>query len=62
MKRNFHWILLIVMTVSFFMGFQHFELSTPALVATLFGMMGLIAMIYLSFITEKQKRDQHNRK
>ncbi|MCA1062652.1 hypothetical protein LS684_22005 (plasmid) [Cytobacillus spongiae] len=57
-----HWLLLILVGLSFMMGLSMFTKSLQGLIAGIFGFFGLMGVAYLVIHMEIQKRRRANSK
>jgi hypothetical protein len=57
-SKNLHWLIFLVIIVSFFVGFRNLTYSLPTMIAIIFGGIGFLSFGYLAFYTERQKRKQ----
>nr|WP_263326907.1 hypothetical protein [Neobacillus sp. Marseille-Q6967] len=66
MKRFFsrysHWLALLIIGFSFFTVFINFKVATPDMIALIMGGIGLLSVGYLTFVVEKNLRNQRNQK
>ncbi len=62
LSRNVHWILFIFVMINLIIGFTNFTYSKQAIIAMIFGVVGLLGVIYLAFHIEAQKRREQEEK
>ena len=62
LSNNIHWILLIFVVMNLFFGFTDFTYSKQDIIAIFFGIVGLLAVTYLAFHIEIQKRRKKEEK
>jgi hypothetical protein len=62
LSNNIHWILLIFVVMNLVFGFTNFTYSKQDIIAIFFGIVGLLAVTYLAFHIEIQKRRKKEEK
>jgi len=49
-----HWILVILVGISFVPGIYFFEFTLEYVMAIIFGLIGFSAVLYMAILTQKQ--------
>ena len=62
LSNNIHWILLIFIVMNLISSFTNFTYSKQDIIAIFFGIVGLLAVTYLTFHIEAQKRREKEEK
>lgn len=61
LNSNLHWLILMIIGISFLTSFISLPDSKPDIIALIFGGIGLLAFGFLAFETEKRKRNRKDR-
>lgn len=62
LSRNMHWLVLILVVTNMMIGFTNDTYSKPDIIAAIFGIVGLLGVIYLAFHIEAHKRRKKEEK
>jgi len=62
LSKNMHWILFIFVVINLIIGFTNFTYSKQDIIATFFGIVGLLGVTYLAFHIEAQKKREKEEK
>ncbi|WP_180850469.1 MULTISPECIES: hypothetical protein [Bacillaceae] len=55
MNKYGHWILVILVGISFIPGIAFFEFSLSYVMAMIFGIIGFSAVLYMAIVTQKKQ-------
>jgi hypothetical protein len=58
--RNGHWVFLVIVSIGFLTGMIYFTLSMEDIIAAIFSILGMAAVIYLCIYVERHKKHQQN--
>ncbi|MRG87550.1 hypothetical protein [Salinibacillus xinjiangensis] len=56
LNKHYHWLFLIVVSISFILSLVNFDPSTKGIVAIIFGGIGFLGVVYLVVRIEVQNR------
>ncbi|WHZ55911.1 hypothetical protein [Metabacillus hrfriensis] len=58
MNKYGHWLLVILVGFSLIPGIYYFEFTLPYVMAIIFGVIGFIAVLYLSISTQLKQKNK----
>lgn len=60
-SRYKHWLFYSFVVIGVIISFSKFSYSVQAIIATVFGIVGLLGVTYLTFQIENQKRKENKK-
>ncbi|UAL50432.1 hypothetical protein LIT32_14350 [Bacillus sp. CMF21] len=58
MNKYEHWLLVILVGFSLIPGIYHFEFTLPYVMAIIFGVIGFIAVLYMSISIQLNQKNK----
>lgn len=58
MNKYGHWLLVILVGISFIPGIYYFEFTLPYMMAIIFGIIGFSAVLYMAIVIQLKQKNK----